>query len=197
MAETDPLTQLEAAAEVAQQAIEGVPAAQWSAPSTCEGWSVEDVVRHVVEGNERLAAALTQEGDVHGGAGGGGTSAPHSGDGMPWAERHRASAGAVVAGFRRPGALERPVTVPAGTMPGRFVVSLRTVESLVHGWDVATSTGQRLRPPDDLVAHADRETRALLDRIPPDRRPFHPPTSPPPGSTPLDRLAALLGRPVD
>ncbi|HYN28372.1 MAG TPA: TIGR03086 family metal-binding protein [Dermatophilaceae bacterium] len=194
MTEADPVTLLEVAAQVAQRAVEGVAEEQWSAPSTCAGWSVADVVRHLVEGNERLVAVLAQGADP---AGGEGLAGPASGDGMPWAQRHRASAAAVVAGFRRPGALERPVTVPAGTMPGRFVVSLRTVESLVHGWDVATSTGQQLHPPDDVVAHADRETRSLLERMPPDRRPFHAPTSPPAGASPLDRLAALLGRRVD
>jgi len=181
------VARLEAAVEVAQQAVRGVREDQWSAPSTCEGWSVEDVTRHLVEGDERLGAAL-----------GGGEASPRTPtpEGSGWVERHRTSASVVVDRLRRPGALEQPVTVPAGTMPGDRVAALRTVESLVHAWDVATSTGRRLSAPDDLVDYADRMTRLLLDRLPPGRTPFGPATTAPPGATPLDRLAALLGRQV-
>jgi uncharacterized protein (TIGR03086 family) len=178
----DPLRALADAASVAQQAVDGVADDRWSSPSTCDGWSVEDVVRHLVEGNERLAATL------------GATTEPADGG---WSGRLRSSAAAVADRLGEPGALERPVTVPAGTMPGAAVVGLRTVEHLVHGWDVATSTGRRLDVPDDLVAHADRVTRQLLERLPPGRTPFQPPTTPPDDATPLDRLAALLGRRVD
>ena len=179
------LARLEAATQVAQRAVEGVGEGDWAAPSTCEAWSVEEVVRHLVEGNERLAASLTAE-----------DAASPDAQAGTWPERHRASAAALVDAMRRPGALDQPVTVPAGTMPGHVVAGLRTVESLVHGWDIATSTGQRLEVPDDLVEHADRLTRQLLERVPPGRRPFKESTTPPPGAEPLDRLAALLGRQV-
>jgi uncharacterized protein (TIGR03086 family) len=81
-------------------------------------------------------------------------------------------------------------------MPGHAVAGLRTVESLVHAWDIATSTRQPLDVPDDVVDYVDGVTRQLLERVPPDRRPFKEPTAPPSGATPLDRLAALLGRQV-
>jgi uncharacterized protein (TIGR03086 family) len=180
------VARFEATAEVTQRAIEGVGDDHWSLPSTCEGWSVEDLVRHLVEGNERLAASLHA-----------GSDAVPSGDQeSTWAERHRASTAAVAAGLRQPGVLDRPVTVPAGTMPGHAVAGLRTVESLVHAWDIATSTRQPLDVPDDVVDYVDGVTRQLLERVPPDRRPFKEPTTPPSGATPLDRLAALLGRQV-
>jgi uncharacterized protein (TIGR03086 family) len=186
MEDRDAVALLEAAGQVAQRAVEGVGGDSWAARSTCEEWSVEDLVRHLVEGNARLASSLRP-----------GDGAASSGDeARSWPERHRASMAAVVAGLRQPDALDRPVTVPAGTMPGHAVAGLRTVESLVHGWDIATSTQQRLDVPDDLVAYVDRVTRQLLERIPPGRRPFKEPTTPPQGATPLDRLAALLGRQV-
>jgi uncharacterized protein (TIGR03086 family) len=81
-------------------------------------------------------------------------------------------------------------------MPGAMVAGLRTVESLVHGWDVARSTGQRVEVGTGLVAHAEALTRQLLQRLPPDRHPFKASTAPPPGADALDRLAALLGREV-
>ncbi len=184
MDSNDPVSRLAEASSAAQRAVEGVSEDSWSSPSTCEDWSVEDLVRHLVEGNEALAASLSA-------LGGSGQDLDPT-----WAGRHRASAAAVVAGLRRPGALEQPVTVPAGTMPGSMVAALRTVELLVHGWDIATSTGRRLDVPDDLVDYAERLTRQLLERLPAGRKPFHDPTMPPPGATPIDRLAALLGRQV-
>jgi uncharacterized protein (TIGR03086 family) len=175
--------QLEAAAAAAQRAIEGVGDQDWSLPSPCEGWTVEDVVRHLVEGTERLAATLRAAQEP-----------AHSHEETSWAQRHRAATAELVHQLRRPGVLDQPVTVPAGTMPGAMVAGLRTVESLVHGWDVATATGGRLEVAEDLVDHAERLTRQLLQRLPPDRKPFRDPVTPPPDAAPLDRLAALLGR---
>jgi uncharacterized protein (TIGR03086 family) len=47
-----------------------------------------------------------------------------------------------VAGWQRPGALESLCRLPFGQMPGQFAIRLHFVENLVHGWDLATATGQ-------------------------------------------------------
>ncbi|WP_405796567.1 maleylpyruvate isomerase N-terminal domain-containing protein [Streptomyces sp. NBC_01506] len=39
--------------------------------------------------------------------------------------------------FEAPGALERMVQAPIGEVPGAVALHLRTVEHLVHGWDLA------------------------------------------------------------
>jgi uncharacterized protein (TIGR03086 family) len=41
----------------------------------------------------------------------------------------------------RPGALDREVHHPIGTLSGRGLLALRVTENVVHGWDLATAIG--------------------------------------------------------
>lgn len=102
------------------------------------------------------------------------------------------------AAFGQPGALERVITVPAGTVPGSVALHLRLTELLVHGWDLARATGQSVTGlPADLAEQELAFSRAQLDRMPRDRRPFASPPQPVTDGAPaVDRLAALLGRPA-
>ena len=81
---------------------------------------------------------------------------------------------AVVEAFRAPGALERPVTVPFGTVPGEMALHLRIVEVLAHGWDLARATGRTVSFPDDVVEQEIAFSRRALPMIPPERAPFAP-----------------------
>ena len=102
----------------------------------------------------------------------------------------------MLAAFRAEGALERPVTVPAGTLPGVVACELRVVEAVVHGWDLARATGLPLEFPADLVEESIAFSRVQVTRLPPGRTPFGPPTPVSGDASALDRLAALLGRTV-
>jgi uncharacterized protein (TIGR03086 family) len=53
--------------------------------------------------------------------------------------------------FRAPGAMERPCAVSYGPVPGEVYCGHRLLDVLIHGWDVATATGQDATLPDDLV----------------------------------------------
>jgi uncharacterized protein (TIGR03086 family) len=170
---------------------------EWGLPTPCTGWSVHDVVNHLVGGNllfvrllggeplpprEELVAASRTDRLADDAAG-----------------AYRASAAALVDAFRADGVLERPVTVPAGTFPGIAALQLRIVEALVHGWDVARATGRPLEFPDPLVEDALGFTRATLPRLPPrpeGQGPFGAARPAADDAPALDRLAALLGRPV-
>lgn len=86
------------------------------------------------------------------------------------------------------------VTVPFGTVPGDLALHLRTTDLLVHGWDQAQATGQRVAFPDELVEQELSFTEGALGNVPPGRSPFGPAQPFAEGATPIDRLAALLGR---
>ena len=73
---------------------------------------------------------------------------------------------------------------------------IRIVEQLVHGWDLATATGQRPAFADEIAEQALAFTRPNLANIPPDRQPFGPPRAVSDSAPALDRLAALCGRKV-
>ena len=54
----------------------------------------------------------------------------------------RDSAAGLLAAFDAPGVLGRTFSSPLGEMPGAGLARLRITETLVHGWDLARSTGQ-------------------------------------------------------
>lgn len=53
-----------------------------------------------------------------------------------------ASAEPAAAAFERPGALDAPVAVSYGPVPGRVYAGHRFIDVLIHGWDLAVATGQ-------------------------------------------------------
>jgi uncharacterized protein (TIGR03086 family) len=181
--------QLDAAHETLQPLVAAVGSDQWSAPTPCGDWDVRTLLGHVVGGNQVFAAAV---------------------GGIPLEQARQALAGdplgpdpvlayaesaaAVAAAFREPGALERSVTIPFGTVPAAAALHLRIVEALVHGWDLARATGRTVSYPDDVVEQEIAFSREFLGRIPPDREPFAPSRPVPADAAPLDRLVALLGR---
>jgi uncharacterized protein (TIGR03086 family) len=192
-----PIDQLAAALDGAEKIVAGVGPDQWELPSPCTDWTVRAVVNHLVGGNRLFARIL------------GGEELPAREEliaasradrlGDDPVAAHRESATELLAAFRVDGVLERTFTVPAGTVPGRAALGLRIVEALVHGWDVTQATGQRAEFPEELVQQALDFTRVQLTRLPaapPGRGPFAPPQPVDDAAPPLDRLAALLGRPV-
>ncbi len=184
---TSPVDRLATALPLTGRLVEAIPPEQWQLPTPCPEWTVRDVMNHLVFGHRRFAAALS-----------GGTP-PAAGDdllGQDPGSAYWSSAEAMLSAFRADGALERPLTVPAGTLPGFVACELRVVEALVHGWDLARATGRSLEFPRALVEESIAFSEAQVGRIPADRTPFGPPQSVADDAPPLDRLAALLGRAV-
>jgi uncharacterized protein (TIGR03086 family) len=176
--------QLESVLGVLEPLVAAVASDQWDAPTPCPGWDVRALLGHLAGGNQLYAAALS------------GAAAEPGGDplGADPGDAYRESAGAVVAAFRASGALERPVTVPFGTVPGATALELRIVEVLVHGWDLARATGRTVAFPDDVVEQEIAFSREALPRLPAERTPFGASRPVPADAPPLDRLVALLGR---
>lgn len=188
----DPVSQLSAAAAITGEVIAAVRGEQWDAPTPCSEWCVRDLVRHMIAGNAGFAGAVRGQAPAPGG-----TTPPA--DDLPdgaFVAAYRESVGALLSAFGEPGALEQPVTVPVGTVPGIAALHLRVVELLVHGWDLARATGQHVGFPADLAEQELAFTRGKLGDIPPGRTPFAPPRPVPDDAPAIDRLAACLGRDV-
>jgi uncharacterized protein (TIGR03086 family) len=90
--------------------------------------------------------------------------------------------------------LEGTVPGPGGSeMPAAFAASILPIEILLHGWDIAQSSGQTLRVSDELVAYV----RTLAEAVVPGGRArgsFADEVTPAPGASSLDQLAAFAGR---
>jgi uncharacterized protein (TIGR03086 family) len=90
--------------------------------------------------------------------------------------------------------LDRPTTVPWGTLPGRATIWGYLNEALVHGWDLAVATGQDPEADPALVGAA---LAAVQRFLPADMRggeiPFNPVVEPAPDAGPTERLANWSG----
>ena len=54
---------------------------------------------------------------------------------------------------------------PFGEVPGETFARFVVLDGLVHGWDMATATGQPYDPPDELVEAADAFAHQALDPL--------------------------------
>ena len=193
--------QLDSVLATVRPLVAAVGSDQWDAATPCPGWDVRTLLGHLVAGNHLYAAALAGQAGPDRATGSSGAApagssgvAPADSLGADPAGAYQASAVAVVEAFRAPGALDRPVTVPFGTVPGETALHLRIVEVLTHGWDLARATGRTVSFPDDVVEQEIAFSRRALPMIPPERAPFASSQSVADDAAPLDRLVALLGR---
>jgi uncharacterized protein (TIGR03086 family) len=127
--------------------VAAVEAEQWATTSIDEEWTVRELVNHVVTGNY-WAYEL-----------GGGKTIEEVGDaldgdvlGTDPVRAYDDSSLVAAAVFREDGAMERPCAVSYGPVPGSVYCSHRFLDVLVHGWDIAKSTGQDPTLDADLVA---------------------------------------------
>ncbi|HEX9681733.1 MAG TPA: TIGR03086 family metal-binding protein [Acidimicrobiales bacterium] len=127
-------------AEVAQVFLDGavmVDESQWDSPTPCEGWTVRDLVNHVVAGNFWAA-------ELVGGRTIGDVGDAYDGDVLgdqPSSVVEKSTASAVSA-FRAPGAMTASCAVSYGPVPGKVYCGHRIVDLVGHAWDLATATGQ-------------------------------------------------------
>ncbi|MDQ1375317.1 MAG: hypothetical protein QOJ09_2655 [Actinomycetota bacterium] len=127
----------EQALQATQRLVDGVKVDQLGDPTPDEEWDVRTLLNHVVAGNfwvgELVAGKTIEEvgdkldGDVLG-------DDP--------ASAYRASAEVAGPAFKQAGAMERPVAVSYGPVPGEVYAGHRFIDVLVHGWDLAKATGQ-------------------------------------------------------
>src|SRR3954447_16135585 len=107
---------------------------------------------------------------------------------------YRESAMAVAQVWREPGVLDRTLHLPIGDVPGVVALGIHTVETVAHGWDLATATGQPAELDADLFAVAWQHTQGIDESLRGPGRPFGPAVDVPAGASDTDRLMAWLGR---
>jgi uncharacterized protein (TIGR03086 family) len=120
-----------------ERIVTGIGAEQWALISNCDAWDVRALLNHVVTGNW-WAVELS-----------GGKTIAEVGDRLdgdvlgddPLAA-YRASADATASAFEAPGVMDTPCAVSYGPVPGSVYAGHRFIDVLIHGWDLAHSTGQ-------------------------------------------------------
>ncbi|UYM04090.1 TIGR03086 family metal-binding protein [Solicola gregarius] len=91
--------------------------------------------------------------------------------------------------------LDRMVTVPFGTMPGRAAIAVYVNELTTHAWDLASAIGRPDLLEDALATYA---LEVIQDALPEEPRggpiPFGPVVAVGPDAAAYERLAGWLGR---
>lgn len=140
----DPLATLDVASAGFARTLALVEPGDWTLPSPNPGWTVRDLVNHVVGGNHRytllLTGAPTDQVEAL-------RDLDHLGE-DPY-DDFVTSAAECAASFRAPGALEAAVHHRHGDRYGAELLVMRIAEHALHGWDLATAIGQEasLDPP--------------------------------------------------
>jgi uncharacterized protein (TIGR03086 family) len=163
---------------------------QWEAPSPCDGWTVRELVNHVVNEDRWTppmfdGATVAEVGDRFDGD----LLGP---DPVGNAATAAAQARAAVAA---PDALGRTVHLSFGDTPAREYVYQLFADHLVHGWDLAAAIGADRRLDGDLVRacaewfgereHVYRQAGVISSRVEVA------------GDDPQDRLIGAFGRRPD
>ncbi len=164
---------------------------QLSAPTPCQSWLVRDVINHVVGGSFSCAESTNT-----------GTAPPHSEQDFTAGDRiatYDEGIARAVDAFGRPGALEKMIALPFGSLPGAVYLGIITTDAFVHGWDLARATGQPTDLDPDLAADLLEGARLFIQpafRGDDTKSPFGLEQPAPPSATNADALAAFLGRTV-
>jgi uncharacterized protein (TIGR03086 family) len=174
------LDQLDQLGPLLTRLVSGIRADQLEKQTPCINFTVRGVLEHMIGGATLFAAAYS----------GKQSSQPDLGD--------------VLAGFgpaltqlaeamHSPGALDRTIASPFGEVEGATFARYVVFDGLVHGWDLATATGQDYTPPDELIAEAEAYAQQTIEHLR-DGDTFASPIEPPPSATPIQRLVAYTGR---
>ncbi len=135
----------------------------WDQPTPCPGWSVFDVVDHVVAGERFTAqtlrgASLAEASEALVGLD------PQNPDVLAQVDE---AAATVLAAFD--GSLDRIIEHRVGPVSARRVLGFRIIDQLGHTWDIATAIGRQVTlDPDALAVGIDvaRAERATLEQSP-------------------------------
>ncbi|MDX6199112.1 MAG: hypothetical protein QOJ79_2263 [Actinomycetota bacterium] len=168
--------------------VGGIRPEQLSAATPAGDWDVRALLNHVVAGNlwaAELAAGRTiadvgdrLDGDVLG-------DDPRA--------AYDASAKVAADVFEVAGALQAPCAVSYGPVPGEIYAGHRFLDVLIHGWDLATATGQDPTLDPALVRGCLEVVEPQLSMLQASGA-FGPAVETPPGADPQARLLGLLGR---
>ena len=104
-----------------------------------------------------------------------------------------ASARAAATTFEAPGALDAPCAVSYGPVPGSVYAGHRFIDVLIHGWDLATATGQDATLDPELVDAAHRLLQDEADMVRASGM-FGADLAVPTGAGAQTRLLAFIGR---
>ncbi|MEC3956684.1 TIGR03086 family metal-binding protein [Nocardia sp. CDC153] len=188
----DELIALDArAVRVSVEVVAGLTAADLDAPTPCAGWTLRDLLEHMIVHHHGFVASAHGDGDIA-------RWKPQPLSDDPVGE-YREAAERVLAAFAEPGVLERQFPLPEVrggiVIPAPLAISFHFIDYIVHAWDVARALGVPVEFDEDLVSAG----LPVAEAVPGGAFREEPGASFAPavdvaGASGLDRILAVLGR---
>ncbi len=160
---------------------------QLDAPTPCKDFTVAGVLGHMTGLASGFAPMFRGEEPP--------TGNPEA-DGTTEFDRFDSAMAELLDAVQSPGALDRTIQTPGGEMPGAMFARLVAFDGLVHGWDLATATGQSWDLDDDLVAEVDGFARQAITDEMRDGDTFAAAQRSADGASPVERLVGFSGRTI-
>lgn len=158
-------------------------------PTPCSEYDVRGLVSHVIGGTRRFVAVGEK-----GAAPGVSDEAPDIPDDK-LAEAYTTERRRLAAAWADDSKLDTEVTVPWGTMPGRYALSGSVMETVMHSWDLSRALGHPIPLDQELAAFALATGRQALPAEGREGLPFGPVVPVDPAETDTyAQLAGWLGR---
>jgi uncharacterized protein (TIGR03086 family) len=168
--------------------VDRISAEQLDERTPCTNFTVTGVLEHMIGGASAFAPLFRGDGPA---AGAGAAAATGT-----LQDRWRAAMVDLLDAVHSDGAAERTIAAPFGEVPGSVFARFVAFDGLVHGWDLATATGQHYTPRDELVREVDAFARQALAPGMRDGDTFAAETEVPVDAGVLERLIAFSGRQV-
>jgi uncharacterized protein (TIGR03086 family) len=188
---TDLHDQLTAAADEAARVVAGTSPEQFALPTPCTRWDVRGLLNHLVLWTsysfERRARSAEVGKDL--------TERDFAGD-PDFAAAYRAQLDRALAAWKPAQVWESEIDTGQSTVPARQVAEMILMEMVLHGWDLASATGQEFTVPDPVaqtVCAAVTEVAAMYR----DYDGFGPEVAVDADATALERALAMAGRRPD
>lgn len=147
---TDSIDLIQRAVNELQRLVDNTKPEQLDGATPCTEWRVRDLLNHLTGGATMFALSV-EEGDVPDEVVGRLLGTDQLGDDYKGAVV--ASSNRAAAAFRSPGALEKMVKLPFGTMPAAVALDIAVFDVTTHCCDLAVATDQQVDD-DELVEAA-------------------------------------------
>jgi uncharacterized protein (TIGR03086 family) len=184
----DGVQQLEQIVPMLDAIVDGIRPDQLDHETACTNFTVAGVLEHMIGGATAFAPAFRGSPAP--------AELPPAAEGESTHDRFHQAMAELLRAVRTPGAQDRTIAAPFGEVPGHVFARFVAFDGLVHGWDLATATGQSYNPPDKLVGEVDAFARQALTPEMRDGDTFADETNTPADASDLVRLVAFTGRHV-
>jgi uncharacterized protein (TIGR03086 family) len=161
----------------------------WEHPSPNPGWTARHVAGHLVDGHRQVRSLVSGAGPRPPVSDAGELAAIAGPDPAAALREAEAAVRAELADLD----LDRLVETPLGSLPVGQVLATAVIEPLIHGWDLAQATGQRLELDPELTAAVLPAVEQLGDGLAATGM-YASALPVPDDAAPSERLLAALGR---